>query len=443
LREGRRSPIFGAFLISKTGALSPPPPASTQALHYPGYRLYLAGRFLSTIATMMQSVAIGWQVYALTHDPMALGLVGLAQFMPMLLLTLPGGDVADRHDRRMLMIASSAVMAGSASVLLICGLLQVKALWPFYTAVVIFGAARAFAGPASASLVPRLVPAVALANASALSSSSFQTAVIIGPALGGALYLIGPGLLYAVCCGLFLATCVTTLLLRVSGTVAPATPDPSALRRVAAGIRFVRHTPAVLGAISLDLFAVLLGGATALLPIYAGEILHAGPTGLGILRAAPALGAAVMGLFLARVPLERNAGPFMFGGVALYGIATIVFGLSQSMVLSFLALTIMGAADMVSVVVRITSIQLATPDEMRGRVNAVNQLFIGASNELGEFESGVTAALFGTVPAVIIGGIGTILVTLLWAGMFPELRKLDRMTDLAPPDEPAPKEQVP
>jgi MFS family permease len=416
--------------------LSSPDP-STKALHYPAYRLYLVGRFLGTIGVQMQSVAIGWQVYDLTHAPIALGFVGLAQFLPMLLLTLPAGDIADRHDRRLLLAGSYGVQTLSAAILLAASLLHLQALWPFYTAVAIFGAARAFSGTAGSSLVPRLVPPQALANASALSSSAFQTAVIIGPALGGALYLLGPAQLYGACCLVFLATGLTTFALRVSGGAQPATPDPSALRRVVAGIRFVRRTPAVLGAISLDLFAVLLGGATALLPIYAGDILHVGPTGLGLLRSAPALGAAAMGLFLAHVPLERNAGPLMFGAVAIFGLATIVFGVSQSLTLSLIALIIMGASDMISVVVRITSVQLATPDEMRGRVSAVNLLFIGASNELGEVESGFTAALFGTVPAVVIGGLGTLLVVALWAWMFPELRKLDRMTDLVPAEKPA------
>jgi MFS family permease len=415
--------------------VSSPPPSSAKALQYPAYRLYLAGRFLATIGVQMQSVAIGWQIYDLTHAPIALGFIGLAQFLPMLLLTLPAGDIADRHDRRMLLAASFGVMMVTAAILLAGSLFHVAALWPFYLAVVIFGAARAFSGPAGASLVPRLVPAQALANASAISSSAFQTAVIVGPALGGVLYLLGPSLLYGACLALYGATALTSLMLRVTSNVAPTTPDPSALRRVAAGVRFVRHTPAVLGAISLDLFAVLLGGAVALLPVYASDILHTGPTGLGLLRSAPAIGAAAMGFLLAHIPLERKAGPYMFGAVALFGVATIVFGLSQSLALSLAALIVMGASDMISVVIRITLVQLATPDSMRGRVSAVNQVFIGASNELGEFESGFTAHLFGTVPAVVIGGLGTIAVVGLWAWMFPALRRLDRLTDLAPQEK--------
>jgi MFS family permease len=408
---------------------------STRALHYPAYRVYLAGRFLGTTGVMMQSVAIGWQIYALTRSPMALGLVGLAQFLPMLLLTLPAGDIADRHDRRMLLAASYGGQAFTAAILLAVSLLHVAVAWPFYGAVVLFGAARAFSGPTAASLVPRLVPAQALANASAISSSAFQTAVIVGPALGGALYLLGPALLYGVCCALFVTTCITSMTLRIAAHTPPDLSDSSAWRRVAVGIKFVRDTPSVLGAISLDLFAVLLGGATALLPIYASDILHVGPTGLGMLRAAPALGAAATGLLLSRFQLERNTGPLMFAAVALFGAATIVFGVSQNLALSLIALVIMGASDMVSVVIRVTLVQLATPDSMRGRVNAVNMLFVGASNELGEFESGFTAHLFGTVPAVIIGGLGTIGVVALWAWLFPALRKLDRMTDLMPKEE--------
>jgi len=411
------------------------PTPSTQALHYPAYRLYLAGRFLATTGVMMQSVAIGWQIYALTKSPMSLGLVGLAQFLPMLLLTLPAGDIADRHDRRLMLAASYGGQALTAAAFLAVNLLHVTEPWPFYATVMLFGAARAFSGPAGASLVPRLVPPQALANASAMSSSAFQTAVILGPALGGVLYLLGPALLYGACCALFLTTCATSLMLRIAAHIPPATPDPSAWRRVAAGIQIRPDTPAVLGAISLDLFAVLLGGATALLPIYASDILHVGPTGFGMLRAAPAVGAAVTGLLLTRFQLERNTGPLMFAAVAIFGVATIVFGVSQSFVLSLIALAIMGASDMVSVVIRVTLVQLATPDAMRGRVNAVNMLFVGASNELGEFESGFTAHLFGTVPAVVIGGLGTIGVVALWTWLFPALRKLDRMTDLIPKEE--------
>lgn len=407
---------------------------SAQALRFRSYRQFALSRLFATMAIQMQSVGIGWHVYAMTNNPISLGFVGLAQFVPMMVLTLPAGDLADRFNRQAILTASYVVQAASSAVLFVAVLGRVQASWPFYAAMVIFGCARAFAGPAGASLVPRLVPPSALTNATTISSSIFQGSIIIGPALGGMLYLQGPNVLYSACCASFLLSAITTLRLRVEGSTSQPQSDQTAWQRVLAGIGFVRRAPIVLGAISLDLFAVLLGGATALLPIYASDILHVGPTGLGLLRSAPAIGAAAVGVLLARYPFARNAGPLMFGCVAIFGAATIVFGVSQNLTLSLIALIILGAADMVSVIVRLSLIQLATPDAMRGRVNALNQLFIGASNELGEFESGFTAALFGTVPAVILGGAGTIAVVLLWMMLFPSLRRLDRLTDVRPQD---------
>jgi MFS family permease len=297
---------------------------------------------------------------------------------------------------------------------------------------VLFGAVRAFSGPAASAFVPTLVPLEQFSKAVAWNSSAFQIAVICGPALGGAIYLFGPAVAYAACMILFLA--VVTIIGAVArrGSNHPPETAMTSLQRLTAGISYVRSKPVILGAISLDLFAVLLGGATALLPVYARDILHVGPTGLGLLRSAPAVGAAALGLVLGQMPLRRRAGPIMFGCVALFGFATIVFGLSRSFILSSAALIVLGASDMVSVYVRATLVQLATPDAMRGRVSAVNRLFIGASNELGGFESGVTAAWFGTVPSVVIGGLGTLMVVALWSWLFPALRNVDQLGEVVP-----------
>lgn len=392
--------------------------------------LFLASRFLSNIATMVQSVALGWQVYEMARDPLALGLVGLCEFAPMFLLTLPAGDLADRFDRRRVFALSLAAEGGCSILLVALTLLHAHTVLPFYGVIVLFGAARGFAGPASQSMLPFLVSSETLPRAIAWSSSAYQIAVIAGPAVGGALYLLGPQAAYALCFCAFLAAglCVFLLGGRPNAVFASGT---TAIARVIEGISFVRSRPVILGAVSLDLFAVLLGGATALLPVYARDILHVGPVGLGILRSAPALGAACLTFVMARHPLERNAGHAMFFAVAVFGIATIVFGLSHNFLLTLAALTVLGASDMVSVYVRQALIQFATPDAMRGRVSAVSQLFVGASNELGEFESGVTAYWFGTVPAVVLGGIGTLAVVGLWMWLFPPLRTVDRLTDVA------------
>lgn len=390
---------------------------------------FITGRFLSTVAMQMQSVAIGWQIYEITDSALALGLVGLCQFGPMFLLTLPAGDISDRFDQRKVLAAAMAVQAVSSALFLLLSLFRVTQAWPFYAVLVLFGAARGFSGPAGQSLVAFLVPEEKLARSIALSSSVFTTAVIAGPALGGFLYALGSFATYSVCCLCFFSAALFTFTL--GGRRRSETPIAgSRFERVAEGIRFVRSRPVILGAISLDLFAVLLGGAVALLPIYARDILHAGPVGLGLLRAAPAAGAALTSLTLAKFPIERHTGIVMFASVAVFGIATIVFGLSTSFLLSLAALFVLGASDMISVFIRSTLIQFATPDAMRGRVSAVNMLFIGASNELGEFESGITAAWFGTVPAVILGGVGTLAVVAIWMKLFPELQKVDRLSEV-------------
>lgn len=373
---------------------------------------------------------VGWQLYAMTHDPLTLGWVGLAQFLPMAALVLPAGDIADRVSRRLLVIGSCLLVALAGLLFLALTLSGTQSPVGFYGVLVLFGIARAFAGPSFSSLLPQIVGEDRLPKAIALSSSVFQIAVIGGPALGGAVYLAGPAAAYGLCA--LLATIAAVAAARIHRPL-PARADTrhhNAFERFTAGIVYIRTRPIILGAISLDLFAVLLGGATALLPVYAHEILHTGPAGLGALRSAVAIGAFLMGLYLGRASLNRHAGPIMFVAVAIFGLGTIVFGVSSSFVLSFAALAIMGAADMISVFVRSTLIQLATPDAMRGRVNAVNMLFIGASNELGEFESGVTAALVGTVPAVVLGGLGTLVVVGAWMWMFPALRRVDRLNDV-------------
>ena len=407
-------------------------PASPGLFAHRGYVLYLGTRALSTAGMQVLSVAVGWYVYDLTRDPFALGYVGLAQFLPMFLFVLPAGDLADRVDRRLILMGSYLVQAASAGILLWLAFEEVHEVEAFYAALALFGFGRAFTGPASQSLIPLLVPTAKLSQAIALSSSVFQVMVIGGPAAGGAIYLLGPAAAFGACFVLFLIVAFGLVFVRTIRSQAPQTSRLGALARVMEGIAFVRSRPVVLGAISLDLFAVLLGGATALLPIYARDILEVGPEGLGILRSAPGVGAAVIGLILSRYALARHAGRAMFACVALFGLATVVFGLSENFWLSLGALAVLGASDQVSVYVRLTLVQLATPDQMRGRVSSVNMLFINASNELGEFESGITAGWWGAVPAVIVGGLGTLGVVGLWMWLFPQLTRVDRLADVAP-----------
>jgi MFS family permease len=394
--------------------------------------VFLVSRFLATTAVQILSVAVGWQIYAIARDPLALGFVGLAQFVPMFLLTLPAGDISDRLDQRAVYTAALGVDAICGVALVILSLSHPAQIWPFFAVLALFGAARGFSGPAGSSLLPFLVPMEKLPKSIGWSSSAFQTAVIAGPAIGGFLYVLGPAPAYTACAACFLASAIGISTLGGRRRGPAAKNGLSAYERVAEGIRFVRTRPVVLGAISLDLFAVLLGGAVALLPAFARDILHVGPVGLGLLRSAPAVGAMLMALAFGRRPLERHTGPIMFAAVAVFGLATIVFGISTSFYLSLGALFVLGASDMVSVFIRTALIQIATPDAMRGRVSAVNMLFIGASNELGEFESGVTASWWGTVPAVIVGGLGTLAVVALWMWKFPKLRNVDRLNDVAP-----------
>jgi MFS family permease len=381
-------------------------------------------RFSTTIALHMQAVAVGWQMYDLTGNPLDLGLVGLVQFVPSLLLVLLAGHVADRHDRRRI-ISMAQMIAGLASALLTVGTAGgfLSREWILGTVFVV-GVARAFEAPTTFAFLPALVPAALLPRAVAASSAVGQTGMIVGPAIGGLVYVVSPILVYALCCALFLAASILVFRVRV----APQTVmrEPFDLARLFAGIAFIRRNPIVLGAIMLDLFAVLLGGATALLPIFARDILATGPWGLGVLRAAPGIGALIVSVLLAHVSLRRRVGHAIFAAVAGFGVAILVFALSTSFVLSTAALVALGATDMISVVARQTLIQLHTPDAMRGRVSAVNSMFVVASNQLGDFRAGLMAAWVGAVPAVLIGGIGTLVVVLACLKMFPGLVRIDR-----------------
>lgn len=392
----------------------------------PGFRMFWGARLCTTIGYQILTVAVGWQMYELTNDPLMLGMVGLVQFLPSVVLLLMSGHVADRFDRRHIVRAcqlAECVIAVSMAVASLTGWISRDHLFVF---VALLGASRAFETPTLQALLPSVVAPRQLARAVALSSSATQTAIIVGPALGGFAYVAGPGVVYGIASVLFLvaAGLITALRLRQRQQRLTA---PVSLSTLFAGIAYIRSRPVLLGAISLDLFAVLLGGATALLPIYARDILHTGPWGLGLLRSAPAIGALSTAIWLARHPLDRRVGRVMFGAVAMFGLATLCFALSSLLPLSMLALVVLGASDMISVVVRSTLVQLDTPDDMRGRVGAVNSVFIGASNQLGEFESGVTAAWFGPVGAVLLGGVGTLLVVVVWMRLFPALAQRDRL----------------
>ncbi len=393
-------------------------------------RLYLAIRFGTTLGTQIQSVAIGWQVYDITRDPVALGYVGLSIFLPMLLLVLPAGDLADRVDRRKMLMASYLVQVFASALLLALTLTGVKAMWAFYSVITLLGVALGLSQPAMQSFLPFLVTLDRLPQAIAWNASAYRTAVIAGPAIGGFLYDLGPAVNYSLCLCLYIFTVIGMAILRIRAQKGGRGVG-TALQRIVDGVTYMRKQPILLGAISLDLFAMFLGGTTALLPIFAREILHTGPAGLGFLRTAPAIGATAVAIVLARWQLHRHTGISMFACVAIFGAATVVFGLSREFYLSVAALVVTGAADMVSVYVRSALIQLATPDNMRGRIGSVNSLFIGASNELGEFRAGMTAGALGTVPAVVVGGLGTLAVVGLWMALFPPLRRVDRFSDVA------------
>ncbi|HEV3206261.1 MAG TPA: MFS transporter [Terriglobales bacterium] len=399
------------------------------AFTHPDFALYQSARFFIVASLEMQSVAVGWQVYEITRRPLDLGLVGLAQFLPGLLLFLVSGHAADRFERRKVVTLCYCGFTLCSALLLILAWRNSHSVRLIYAVVVLLGVVRAFNAPVSRALLPQLVPEEHFPNAVAWNASIFQGATILGPSVGGFLYAFarGPSAVYA--------TAVATGFLAISSTLRikfrtqARQREPVTWATVSAGFRYIWSHKLVLGSISLDMFAVLLGGAVALLPVYASEILKTGPWGLGLLRSAPGIGAAAMAIVLAHRPLRRRAGLTMLCGVAGFGVFTIVFGISRSLVVSMIALLLVGASDMVSVIIRAILVQLATPDEMRGRVNAVDMIFIGVSNELGEFESGLTAHWFGTVPAVVLGGVGTLLVIGFWAWIFPELRNADRITN--------------
>lgn len=401
------------------------PDADTDAIHVPRFRQFALGRLCESLSGQMLAVAVGWQVYDLTGRVLDLGFVGLSLFLPSICLALFTGHTADRHDRRLVLALSSCLDAAAVLLLILLTLSGNRdPIWIFGVLVLV-GTARAFQAPASFAILPNLVAPRQFANAAAWVSTLWQGAAIGGPALGGLLYLLGPVPVFSVCMAMSLGAALLFRRLPVSS--GPLIRGSMTWDSLVAGVRFIRAQPVVLGAISLDLFAVLLGGTTALLPVYARDILDVGPAGLGLLRGAPAVGALLLGLWLLRHPVQRHAGRTLLVTVAVFGLATIGFGLSEVLWLSLLMLAVLGAADMISVVIRRVLVQVATPDEMRGRVSAAESVFIGASNELGEFESGVAAALVGTVPAVVLGGLGTLFVAALWAWKFPELRRVDRL----------------
>ena len=383
----------------------------------------------------MQTVAVGWQVYEITRDPLDLGLIGLSQFLPFVLLVLPAGHFADRHLRQKLLSACYGLMLVCALLLLAFSLSELQVVWPVFAVMVLFGVARAFAMPTGQALLPNVVPPALFGRAVAVNSTTWQLSTIAGPAIGGIVYLFGAPVVYATV-ALLLAAAVVLMF----GVRAPA-PARSAqsitFDSLLEGLRFVFQRKIILGAISLDLFAVLFGGAVALLPAYASDILKVGPDGLGLLRAAPGVGAVVVALLFTWKPLAQRVGPAMLWGVALFGVSTVIFGLSESFAVSLAALAVLGAADMVSVYIRHMLVQLETPDEIRGRVSAVSAVFIGASNELGEFESGVTAAWWGVRPAVVVGGVVSIAIAGLWARWFPQLARLEKF---GPPTGPGNQE---
>lgn len=393
-------------------------------LRYRDYAVYAGARFLNSLAWGMLSVAVGWQVYQLTRNPLLLGLMGLSQFLPFVLLVLPAGHVADRSDRRLVLVWAYTVQAVCSGVLLLFTVSGSTQVWPVFVAMILAGAARAFSMPTSQAMTPNLVPREVFPKAVAFNSVSMEIATIVGPSLGGVLYLLGPHVVYGV--GFAMGIVVVVLVYSIKPVHAAVSTDASVSADLLGGLRFVMNRPVVLGAISLDLFAVLFGGATALLPAYASDILHIGPAGLGTLRTAPGIGAALTALVVGVWPIDRHVGRWMFAGVALFGLSTIVFGLSHSFVVSLVALTLLGAGDTISVFIRGILVQLETPDAIRGRVSAVSSMFIGASNQLGEFESGVTARWFGLIPAVVLGGMATLVVVATYTRLFPQLRKMDQ-----------------
>lgn len=404
------------------------PSSLKEVIQYPGLLAAISGRTLSALAMQTLAVAIGWQMYDITHSASALGFIGLALFFPIFFLVLPAGHVSDRFNRKNIVIVC-LIIESLCAIILTCGSFK-GWLTPsiIYGILVVFGCARAFETPCQKTFLINLVPKKHFPQATAISSSLFQMASILGPALGGILYGFGANLAYTVCAVSFALASLATFTIQFKKIT--RNPMPVSIVNLLGGFHFICSNPNILGAISLDLFAVLLGGATALLPIYASDILHCGPIGLGVLRAASAIGALVTATYLAKYPIQRKAGLWMFVAAFIFGVATIIFGLSTNITLSIVCLAVLGGADIISVVIRSTLVQLLTPNEMLGRVSAINMLFIGSSNQLGEFESGMLAAAIGPVNSVVIGGIGTIIITLVWMYAFPSLRKVDNLNVL-------------
>ncbi len=376
----------------------------------------------------MLSVAIGWQMYALTHDAFSLGLVGLAQFIPMVLLTLVVGHTADRFDRRKIVFLSLIIEGLTAGLLLFGNLGGWLGREQILLAAAILGACRAFEGPTSSALLPQLVSKKILQQAISMSTTAGQTAQILGPTLGGLLFSLGAASVYSTATVALCVSALLTFLISVEQTNIRRS-EPVTMRSIFSGLEFVIRHPVILGTISLDLFAVLLGGATALLPIFAQDILHTGPLGLGLMRTAPAIGALIVSMVLAYFPLTKSVGITLFGALAVFGLATMLFAVSTNLIVSLFALLLIGGSDVISMVIRSSLVQLQTPDELRGRVNAVNSLFIGTSNQLGEFESGMLAGFIGAAPAAFIGGMGTIVVAGLWMYLFPSIRKMRSLSE--------------
>ena len=398
---------------------------SSNALHHRPFVFYWFAMSAAGFAVQIMSVSVGWQVYDITRDPLDLGLVGLAQFMPPLLLVLVTGLIADKFNRRVVMALCLALEAVCAGALILFTLSSPTKVWPVFIILAVLGVARAFLNPAADALAPNLLPRAAIAHGISLNSMSWQIGNIVGPVMGGLLYGISGAAAYGT--ALALVGLAIILVLMIGAVAQKNHAEETSLSTLLAGFRFIRSEKIVLGAISLDLFAVLLGGAVALMPVYARDILEVGPWGLGLLRAAPGIGAVAMALWLAKFGVKNHAGKILFLFVAAFGFFTVVFGLSTWVPLSIFALMMMGASDMVSVYIRETLLQLWTPDDVRGRVNAVNRVFIGASNELGEFRAGVVAAWIGAVAAVTIGGAGTMAVAYFWSRWFPELRTAKRL----------------
>jgi MFS family permease len=404
--------------------MSAPITSSPDLLQQRPFVLFWLARLASSMGYQMLALVIGWQVYQLTNSALDLGLVGLIQFVPAVVLTLLIGHAADRYDRRSIIRAAQSVNALAALILTVAMLTHSLSRDLLFVAVFFMGSARAFEVPTSSALVSALVPTRLISRAVAAWTSANQTAVVCGPALGGLIYAASP-LVVVILCLVFFTTAISLITL-IRATGAAAAREPPSLSSILAGFEYIRTRPRLLGVITLDLFVVLLGGATALLPVYARDILAVGPIGLGLLRSAPAVGALLTAVVLSRRPVERHIGPAMFAVVAIFGLATIVFGVSTSFPLSLIALAVLGASDAVSIVIRFSLVQIETPDAMRGRVSAINYLFVGSSNTLGEFRAGTMAAWLGAVSSVLIGGIGSLLVAAAWMLLFPSLRQLDR-----------------